>query len=80
MAYLSESLFRGSRQGQQYGKTSAPQVDLYGDHALRCARGSKLRTRWHDSIKNVYMYAMLATMAGLNRTLEPEQMMFFPND
>ena len=68
----------GANSSQQYGKTSASQVDLFGDHALRCPRGSKLRTRWHDSIKNVY--AMLATMAGLNRTLEPEQMMLFSND
>ena len=68
----------GANSSQQYGKTSASQVDLFGDHALRCPRGSKLRTRWYDCIKNVY--AMLATIAGLNRTLEPEQMMLFSND
>ena len=68
----------GANSSQQYGKTSAPQVDLYGDHALRCPRGSKLRTRWHDSVKKVY--AMLTTMAGLKRTLEPEQMMLFSGD
>ena len=66
----------GANSSQQYGKTSASQVDLFGDHALRCPRGSKLRTRWHGSIKNVN--AMLATMASLNRTFEPEQMMLFP--
>ena len=58
----------GANSNQQYGKTSAPQVDLFGDHAMRCQRGSKLRTRWHDNIKNVY--AMLATMAGLNSVIE----------
>ena len=40
--------------------------------------GSKLRTRWHGSIKHVC--AMMATMVGLNRTLEPESMVLFSND
>ena len=54
------------------------QVGPFGDHALRCPCGSKLHTRWNGSTKKVY--AMLATMAGLNRTFEPEKMVPFSND
>ena len=39
-----------------------------GDHAQHYPRGFK---RWHGNIKNVC--AMLTTMAGLNRTFEPEK-------
>ena len=63
---------------QYYGTTSAPRVDLYGDHKLRCSRGSKLRIAWHGSIK--YMYAFLAKMVGLRVQVEPENVMLFSND
>jgi hypothetical protein len=68
----------GERSDQPYGSTTAPRVDVFGDHALRCSKGSKLRTVWHDGIK--YVYAFLAKMAGVSRVLEPEQMMLFSND
>ena len=68
----------GERSDQNYGTTSASRIDVYGDHALRCSKGSKLRIAWHDSIK--YVYAFLAKMVGLRVQVEPENMMFFSND
>jgi hypothetical protein len=68
----------GERSDQNYGTTSASRIDVYGDHALRCSKGSKLRIAWHDSIK--YVYAFLAKMVGLRVQVEPENMMLSSND
>jgi hypothetical protein len=53
----------GERSDQPHGSTTAPRVDVFGDRALRCSKGSKLHTIWHDGIK--YVYAFLAKMAGV---------------
>ena len=46
------------------GKTNFPRVDAFGDHAVRCHHGSRLRSRWHDGIVRELVAA--ATLAGVN--------------
>ena len=55
-----------------------PRVDAFGDHALRCHHGSRLRIRWHDGIVREFLAA--AKLAGVDVVLEPSSIMLHSND
>ena len=40
----------GESSAKRYGQSNFPRVDVFGDHALRCHHGSRLRIKWHDGI------------------------------
>ena len=59
-------------------KTNFPRVDAFGDHALRCHNGSRLRIRWHGGIVRELVAA--AKLAGVDVVLEPSSIMLHSND
>ena len=68
----------GETSAKFYGKTNFPRVDAFGDHALRCHHGSRLRIRWHDGIVRELVAA--AKLACVDVVLEPSNIMLHSND
>jgi hypothetical protein len=68
----------GETSDKRYGSSNSPRVDVFGDHALRCHHGSRLRIRWHDGVVREFVAA--AKLAGIDVESEPSNIMLHTND